>query len=910
MIDNLKDVAASLLTNTLNRYRLDIPSCTSALDVEEFSGNEGLSATYRYSVIFTSADKDIDATQLLRKNASLTMGTGTLQSLVDQKVVHGVITGFRRISGSADEAKYQITLEPFFALLSKQFRTHRFFVNKSVPDVVAQILDEHGFKGWEYEFALKQTYPKREQINQYQESDLAFIERLLSEVGIFYFFTLQPDTQTEVVHFGDKQSAYEFGKNLPLNSPSGMSDSGVESVWGINVHQNVVEASVTAKDYNYREAQKILQSAKVDITRGDGDGITYGEVYHYKPRHLDTGSKSEPTAETANFLARLDHERFLSKQIQVTGVANDANLSPGQVLTIVETAIVPTLPTVLDNGIVITGMHFSASRKTALVAQWSAIPFSETLCWRPALKPRPKVSGTMMARVTSAKANDIYAWQDASGLYRVKFDADLDDKAQGQESMPVRLAKPYGGDVYGIHFPLIQGTEVAIAFHDGDPDRPYIAHALHDSRHVDPVTEKNNTRNVIRTPALNKIRLEDKRGEEHIKLSTEYGGKTQLNLGHNVDAERAMRGEGAELRTDKWVSIRGGAGVFITADTQSSASGMMLGMKEAITQLESALSIAKSLSAAAEGALALPSDTQSQQMLNEALKELVKAGIVLNAPQGVSISSPQAVRLASGSASVGIMSQQNTDISAMKRFTVAAGEAISMLARKTGMKLFAAKGKVEIQAQDDGLDAIAKKDITVTSVEGRVEITAATELVINCGGGYIKLSGGNIEIADPQNILFKSANWQKMGPASLNPTTPPMPNGEMFIADPDVAPQPLRISVPQAPNAPGSSWAGMPYTLYADGALFQKGVLDKTGHLDIEHQTTTKHYRMEMANGINYQIPVVSAYRNAEQGEMANRGLQNHTSDTSPDVNQPASHTEHRNLYDELLKGFSDKEES
>ncbi|UMX66090.1 DUF2345 domain-containing protein [Klebsiella pneumoniae] len=50
------------------------------------------------------------------------------------------------------------------------------------------------------------------------------------------------------------------------------------------------------------------------------------------------------------------------------------------------------------------------------------------------------------------------------------------------------------------------------------------------------------------------------------------------------------------------------------------------------------------------------------------------------------------------------------------------------------MKLFAAKGKIEIQAQDDALEATAKKDITVTSVEGRVEITAAKELVVNCAG--------------------------------------------------------------------------------------------------------------------------------------------------------------------------------
>ncbi|EQB1759074.1 type VI secretion system Vgr family protein, partial [Enterobacter hormaechei] len=156
----------------------------------------------------------------------------------------------------------------------------------------------------------------------------------------------------------------------------------------------------------------------------------------------------------------------------------------------------------------------------------------------------------------------------------------------------------------------------------------------------------------------------------------------QLNLGHNVDASRVLRGEGAELRTDKWVSIRGGAGVFISADKQPSAGDRMLAMDEAIAQLENALGIAKSLASAAESAQALPSDTGNQQTLNDALKDLAHPGMVLNAPQGVSISSPQAVRLSSGSASVGIMSQQNTDISALKRFTVSAGEAVSLLAAK------------------------------------------------------------------------------------------------------------------------------------------------------------------------------------------------------------------------------------
>ncbi|HBQ8120984.1 TPA: type VI secretion system tip protein VgrG [Klebsiella pneumoniae] len=770
------DTSSIITGTTLNRYQLDIPSCTASLDVEEFSGAEKLSELYYYTITFTSAEKNIDAAQLLSKPAMLTMGGGALQQLADCKRVHGVITTFRRVNRSEDQSTYQITLQPFLSLLDKQFRSHRFFVNKSVPEVVEQVLQEHHLHDWEYEFNLKQHYPRREQINQYQESDLAFIQRLLAEVGIFYFFTLQEEAQSEVVHFADAQRALMFDKTLPVNSPSGMSDSGAESIWGLNITHNVVEANVTTRDYNPRDAQSVLQSATADMTRGNGEGITYGEVYHYKLRHRERGDKIDPQTETANFYARLDHERFLAHQTLITASSTAAWLAPAQVLTVTD-SLPSTLPAPVQDPLLITGTGFTASRREALRVSLLAVPYSETLCWRPPLLPRPKVTSTMTARVTSAKANDIYAWQDASGLYRVKFDADREEKGQGQESMPVRLAKPYGGDVYGFHFPLIQGTEVAIAFHEGDPDRPYIAHALHDSRHVDPVTEKNSTRNVIRTPANNKLRMEDKRGEEHIKLSTKYGGKTQLNLGHNVNAQRELRGEGAELRTDKWVSIRGGAGVFISADKQPSAGDRMLAMEEAIAQLENALGIAKSLASAAESAQALPSDTGNQQTLNDALKELAQPGIVLNAPQGVSISSPQAVRLSSGSASVGIVSQQNTDISALKRFTVAAGEAVSLLARKAGMKLFAAKGKIEIQAQDDALEATAKKDITVTSVEGRVEITAAEELVVNFAGAYIRLSGGNIELGCPGNILLKSANVQKMGKADFRVPPLELPKG-------------------------------------------------------------------------------------------------------------------------------------
>ncbi|MER1905383.1 type VI secretion system Vgr family protein [Citrobacter portucalensis] len=770
--------------STLNRYSLTIPSCPHKLDVERFEGLEQLSVRYHYSVLFTCSASELTSGMFLNQPALLVMKGGELLYAQPVKFVHGVVTHFRRLTGSRDQVSHEIIIEPYLSLLDKQFRTHRFFINKSVPEVVGEILQEHALHGWEYEFTLTQSYPKREQINQYQESDLAFIERLLAEVGIFYFFTLQPDTRTEVVHFADQQSAYEFDKRLALDSPSGMNDSGADSVWGLNILHQVAPAGVTTKDYNHREAQKVLQSARADITGGEGEEIRYGEVYHYKPRHLETGEAFSPAPETGNFWARLDHERFLAEQTLITGFSTDAGLRPGQVLTITDSSVPSTLPGVLQQPVVVVRAGFSGSRKDALRVSLAAVPYSETQCWRPALKARPKVSGTLTARVSSPKSGDIYAHQTAEGLYRVKFDADQDSKQQGYESMLLRLAKPYGGDTYGIHFPLIQGTEVAVAFHEGDPDRPYIAHALHDSRHPDHVTQANHTRNVIRTPANNKLRMEDKRGEEHVKLSTEYGGKTQLNLGHNVDAGRALRGEGAELRTDDWVAVRGGKGVFITSDRQSEASDRMLEMKNAAAQMVQALSVSDALANAADIAQAWPADSDTAKALNTALNNLTQPGIVLNAPEHISISSPKSVRLSSGSESVGLVAGGNTDISVMKKFTAVAGEAISLLALKLGIRLFAAKGKVEIQAQDDGIDTVAKKDITITSVEGKVLVTAADELVLNCGGAYIKLSGGNVEIGCPKNILLKSISVQKLMAADYDLPKPELPKGfnDFFIA--------------------------------------------------------------------------------------------------------------------------------
>lgn len=817
---------------SLNRYSLTISSCPYKLDVERFEGLEQLSVRYHYSIYFTCTSPKLTADMFLNQPVLLTMKGGELLSARPVKFVHGVVTHFRRLAGSRDQVSHEIIVEPYLSLLDKQFRTHRFFVNKSVPEVVGEILQEHALRGWEYEFTLTQSYPKREQINQYQESDLAFIERLLAEVGIFYFFTLQPDTRTEVVHFADRQSAYEFDKRLALDSPSGMSDSGADSVWSLNIRYQVAPAGVTAKDYNHREAQKVLQSARADITSGEGEEMRYGEVYHYKPRHLEAGDASDPAPETANFWARLDHERFLAEQTLITGVSTDAGLRPGQVLTVTDSSVPSTLPGVLQQPVVVIRTGFSGSRKEALKVTLAGVPYSETQCWRPALKPRPKVSGTLTARVSSPKSGDMYAHQTAEGLYRVKFDADQDSKQQGYESMLLRLAKPYGGDTYGIHFPLIQGTEVAVAFHEGDPDRPYIAHALHDSRHPDHVTDANNTRNVIRTPANNKLRMEDKRGEEHIKLSTEYGGKTQLNLGHNVDAQRALRGEGAELRTDDWVAVRGGKGVLISAYNQPQAQGEMLDMRAAIAELQNALELVTALASSAKVSGSLDADIASQQELTKTLAQLKGAGLLLNAPAGIGVATPKNIQLTTGH-SLTVTTGENADLTLFKRLTVAAGDAISLFAQKMGIKIFAARGMIDIQAQTDAMRLQSDKTMNINSVNGEVVLNAQQGITLtSTGGAYIKIKDGSIELGAPGSLKLKSLDIQWGGVGILEKALKPM-----SVSDPQYK-YPMNGAFQIVDKGDGKPKPYIKYRIETESGETIRGVTDENGY-------TQSHYGLE-----------------------------------------------------------------
>ncbi|WP_334324889.1 DUF2345 domain-containing protein, partial [Gilliamella apicola] len=212
--------------------------------------------------------------------------------------------------------------------------------------------------------------------------------------------------------------------------------------------------------------------------------------------------------------------------------------------------------------------------------------------------------------------------------------------------------------------------------------------------------------------------------------------------------------------------IAANKGLYITSQTEPKAQSKQLDMQGAITQLENALSIAKALQNAATSSEAHGADTDSQEQLKATLTQLAQSGILAYAQEGIALTSPENIQL-STSNSVSVTSENQTDINALKNITVSSGESIGLFAHKSGMKVFANQGDVEMQAQNANLNMVAKQDIKIDSVDGSVDLSAAKEITLMCGGSYIKISSAGIELGTADNVYIKSNALQKMGPKTI-----------------------------------------------------------------------------------------------------------------------------------------------
>ncbi|MFC0401244.1 type VI secretion system Vgr family protein [Paraburkholderia rhizosphaerae] len=738
-------------------YFLDVPGANSAagLSVVSFEAAEKMGSPSEVRVVLTHP-LPLARADYLNRDAALTV----VPADGVPRRFSGFIERFSTIGTSHDFTKFEIVLRSHFARLEAVTDT-RIYQRQSTPDIIEAVLRRHGMMDHQYAFRLRREYPNHPFRMQYRVNDLQYVQMLMQKAGI-YSYIVETEYGDQVV-FGDDIDHYLYDPPLivPYREAAGLESAGAEAVTSIRTHTVTVPQSFMVADYNPEQAWERLRD---EANVAPQDATTYGQPYIYGTHPVDQAG--------AQWEAQLRHEAAIAWQVTYEGDSNVLALQCARVLEM--DVALPDAP----RGQVVVSIVHSGSRDKPYTNRYTAIPAHRRFRLTLEAHTWPKVTGTLSARVTSPDKYR-YAYLSAAGYYTVRFDADFADWPNGGESVPLRLAKPFAGKLQtGMHFPALDGDEAVITCRDGDPDKPEIIAFHHHSQARDLVTNDRRwlSRNVIRTQSNNKLRMEDWAGQEGIKLSTEHSGKSQLNLGYLVNSRLEQRGEGYELRTSAYGVERAGKGLHFTAYDRPGASGKQLDMQETIAQLESALELAKALAESARSAKAVPADTDAQQQVKDDLDGLKKPGLLMSAPASVGVVAGHGVQVAAGD-SISAVAGKNGDFSVMKRLTVAAGELISMFAQRLGVKVIAAKGPVEIQAQSDVMSLLADRDVTVASVNGTARISAMKELVLQCGGAFIRLKDGNITLGGPGDLILKVITVQKKGAQSMN-TNPTLPRGD------------------------------------------------------------------------------------------------------------------------------------
>jgi type VI secretion system secreted protein VgrG len=181
------------------------------------------------------------------------------------------------------------------------------------------------------------------------------------------------------------------------------------------------------------------------------------------------------------------------------------------------------------------------------------------------------------------------------------------------------------------------------------------------------------------------------------------------------------------------------------------------------------------------------------QWLRDELADLKKAVIALSAPHGIGLVTPDRMMMSAGG-DISATTSRRFNVSAVRNVAIAAGEVLSLFAYRLGIKLFAARGKVQIQAQSDEINVASEKDTTITSSNGRVVIEAKTELLLKCGGSYFRMTSTGVEDATPGARKWRAAAYDRQGPASLPADLPVLPKP----ADTECALKASRSGVPFA----------------------------------------------------------------------------------------------------------------
>ena len=561
----------------------------------------------------------------------------------------GLVTHVEILPSDGGFAKYQLTIESPLALLAHRI-TNRTFQDLSVPDIVEQVLKEHIANNpaiasvLSMNRVLRRQYMKRSYCNQYRESDLAFIERILFEEGIAFYWEHEAG-ETPKCHFVIFDDPYDLPQAAQdtVRFHRAEATESEDSLTEWTEHYLIGPAHTRLISFDYKTAYtyethadtlsvrqgKDKKSIPVESSLEDYDAPTlyYGkngeDLRRYTTLRQDVHDRKKSVYRAEGNLRQLivgewfalknhpSYDKLPTKESEFVACELEFraynNLPKG-------------LPTQLPQSV----LPDNKDGKDSTPPYWVRLSLRKrgqplTPAYAHTRHARPTARGVQTGIVTGPAKEEVYT--DDMGRIRVQFHwqrpsehPDFGANFDERSSCWIRVAYPSAGAGWGSQYIPRIGQEVLVDFIEGDIDRPIVIGVIHSGARTNPwfsgvgTLPANRTLSGIKTKEFfghkyNEILFDDTLNEVRTKVSSEHG-KTQLNQGYLIhprkDGKGEPRGEGAELRTDHHAAIRAAEGLLLSTETCPGASGKQLDREAAEKQLDAAQKAAQVLSDTAE----------------------------------------------------------------------------------------------------------------------------------------------------------------------------------------------------------------------------------------------------------------------------------------------------------------------
>lgn len=480
------------------------------LKVLRFSGTEGISNLFHFKIDLVSTDAEIDDDQILRQAALL-----TIHGESGNRYIHGLVNRFEQTGREGKWTHYRVGVVPAIWMLSRR-ATCRIFQNRSITEIIQQVLTGGGIPSDQFRFSLAKSYPPCDYCVQYRESDLSFISRLMEQHGLFYFFEHAADKHVMVI--GDDPVVFVSippPDRVIYHSPATAGVADQEHISEYRVHREIRSGSVRLRDFNF-ERPRVNLEARI---QSGGDGTL--EVYDYPGVY-----SADPEGSA---LARIRLEELQATKLIGSGRSDCRRLFPGYRFTLEHHD-----RAAFNREYLLIRLFHRGSQPQVLGAEAAgkeeAIPAYQNafdcipsdIPFRPArVTPIPSVQGPQTAIVVGPPGEEIYT--DTHGRVKVQFHWDREGVRDERSSCWVRVAQLWAGASWGTMFIPRIGQEVIVEFLEGNPDQPIITGRVYNGDNMPPYSlPAEKTKSTIKSNSTpggggsNEIRFEDAKGSEEI----------------------------------------------------------------------------------------------------------------------------------------------------------------------------------------------------------------------------------------------------------------------------------------------------------------------------------------------------------------------------------------------------------